>query len=144
MEFPAAGGAPPDDARLATLHRVLDLLAVVGGYQLLQDRRAGRITSGPIRLHPAAAAFVRDLYTQGLGEFAYRNDLPHVLESAPRTWPSTPARPAPSRRLRSTGRECRARPLVTVGGGKDSVVSVEALRAAGLDPVLFRGQPEPS
>ncbi|GAA4751296.1 hypothetical protein [Gordonia alkaliphila] len=69
----------------------------------------------------------------GLGEFAYENDLPdalvptlvaeqvtdRVIESAPRAW------------------DIGAAPLVAVGGGKDSIVTIEALKAGGFEPVLF-------
>lgn len=77
------------------------------------------------------AAFARQVARNGLGEFAYVNDLPAVLETnvvGPTNAPAAPAaveRPAP-RRL-----------LVAVGGGKDSIVSIEALRSAGFEVGLF-------
>ncbi len=81
-------------------------------------------------LTDAEHAFLAALLRGGLGEFAYRNDLVAALTpriDAERLAP-TPAAPLvdPS-----------AQPLVAVGGGKDSVVSIETLKAAGFAPLLF-------
>ena len=89
-----------------------------------------------IRLAPTAARFVTDLYQQGLGEFAYANKLPHILDLVPDVAADEGTDPAAPYRPRDP-----QRPLVPLGGGKDSVVSVEALRRAGLAPVLFRSNP---
>lgn len=74
------------------------------------------------------ATFLQDVYTQGLGEFAFENDLDirarvHFTGQGDYT-------PAPALGLAN-------RALVPVGGGKDSVVSIEALKAAGHDITLF-------
>jgi len=91
-------------------------------------------------VHPAAVPFLRDLYTLGLGEFAYRNDLPHVLELRPDVAAAVQPLP-PAGGAEPPHRPLVSRPLVNVGGGKDSIVSIEATRAAGLDPVLFAVNP---
>lgn len=66
-------------------------------------------------------AFLAQVVLGGLGEFAYRNDVPAALRPSLR--PGTGKAPAP------TGREPDlSRMLVAVGGGKDSIVSLEALR----------------
>lgn len=74
--------------------------------------------------------YLRDLIAGGLGEFAYRNDLPAAL---------TPAVTGPiGRRAARAGQwDAGRRPLVPVGGGKDSVVSIEALKRGGMTPMLF-------
>jgi hypothetical protein len=76
--------------------------------------------------------YLRELIKGGLGEFAYRNDLPVAL---------TPAisSTADSDLVAAADDEWSAEraPLVPVGGGKDSVVTIEALRSRGFHPTLF-------
>lgn len=79
--------------------------------------------------------FVTELIRNGLAEFAYVNDLPEVFETevvAPRieTVAAQPAADRPTRRV-----------LVPVGGGKDSVVTIEAMKSAGFDVGLFSINP---
>ena len=82
-------------------------------------------------------AFFRDLYLNGLGEFAVRNgldlsDRAHFICSvAPAATMSAPAHEPLPRRA-----------AVLIGGGKDSLVSVEALRAAHEPMVLFAVNPK--
>jgi len=135
VTFPAPTGPYPE----AVLERVLDLLLLAAGTSYYKVAAPARVVSDAVRVHPAAVPFLRDLYTLGLGEFAYRNDLPHVLElrldvaaAIEQTPPAGDAEPL---------RPVVNRPLVNVGGGKDSIVSIEATRAAGLDPVLFAVNP---
>lgn len=75
--------------------------------------------------------FLEEVTSKGLGEFAFVNDLPQVL-TTPVTAAALPARP-----VRGPGDHPPRRVLVAVGGGKDSIVSIEALRSAGLDIGLF-------
>ncbi len=75
--------------------------------------------------------YLRTLVEGGLGEFAYRNELPAAL---------SPEITGPD--IADTGDVADAwdpagTPLVPVGGGKDSVVSIEAFRRHGVKPVLF-------
>lgn len=74
--------------------------------------------------------YLRTLIEGGLGEFAYRNDLPTAL--TPRV-----EGPAAAEAPVSDDFDAAATPLVPVGGGKDSVVSIEALRGHGITPMLF-------
>jgi hypothetical protein len=129
VQFPAPP-EDPDDDRLTTFHRVLDLLYVAAGTSYYKIAAPREVVLDTVALAGGARAWATGLYRFGLAEFAYRNDLAHVLEVAP----SGAAGPTASLRKPSTGR-----PLVAVGGGKDSIVSVEALR--GLDPVLFAVNP---
>src|SRR5205814_5444673 len=74
--------------------------------------------------------WVTALFREGLGEFAYQNDLPHVLDLdlVPGAFPLEP-----------TSATLGDRPLIPVGGGKDSIVTVEALKSRS--PVLFAVNP---
>ncbi|GIJ12707.1 hypothetical protein Van01_59210 [Micromonospora andamanensis] len=123
----------PSDAAVAALGRVLELLHVVAGVSYYKTAAPGQLVL-PAPLGPAAVEFVRAVYTKGLAEYAYRNQLPHVLELTPRV---PGGRVKPAAEYDNSDR----RPLSAVGGGKDSIVSLEALRRAGLDPVPFSVNP---
>lgn len=70
----------------------------------------------------------------GLAEYAYRNDFYEKLEPQ---IDFVGAAVVDADSNRSAEDVMTSPPLVAVGGGKDSVVSIEALKLAGLDPVLF-------
>lgn len=124
---------PPSDETVARLNRVLELLHLVAGVSYHKAAAPPRLVA-PAPLGAASAALVTAVYTRGLGEYAYRNELPYVLELTP----EVPAgSPAPAVQVDNSDR----RPLSAVGGGKDSIVSLEALRRAGFDPVPFSVNP---
>jgi hypothetical protein len=75
--------------------------------------------------------YLRELIAGGLGEFAYRASLPAALTPEV-TGPAAPDVSA----VPETFDDHRP-PLVPVGGGKDSVVTIEALKRHNFDPVLF-------
>jgi UDP-N-acetyl-alpha-D-muramoyl-L-alanyl-L-glutamate epimerase len=82
------------------------------------------------------AAFVEKFYRQGLAEFAFRNRI--SLQDRCR-FLSDPASPGVPIALDLPRRTC-----VPVGGGKDSIVSVECLKQAGEPLILFSlGDAEP-
>jgi UDP-N-acetyl-alpha-D-muramoyl-L-alanyl-L-glutamate epimerase len=124
---------PPGAAARAAFDRVLDLLHLVAGVSYYKAAAPHRIVL-PAPLGEAAAAFVTAVYTKGLAEYAYRNDLPYVLDLAPE---APPGRPDPAAQLDTADR----RPLSPVGGGKDSIVTLETLRQSGFDPVPFSVNP---
>jgi hypothetical protein len=112
-------------------HRVLDLLHVVAGVSYYKVGAPPRVLA-PKPVPAEVAEFFTAVYTDGLAEYAYRNQLAHVLELAVET-PGTAAAAAPV--------EVQGRPLSAVGGGKDSIVTLETLRAGGFDPVPFSVNP---
>jgi hypothetical protein len=125
---------PPGRAALVTLRRVLELLYLAIGTSYYKIAAPPEVDLDSVRLSGQALPWATDLFRAGLAEFAYRNDLPHVLDLE-LAGPAGPAVPDPP------GRHPADRPLVPVGGGKDSLVSVEALRAAGFAPVLVSVNP---
>jgi hypothetical protein len=127
ITFPATGGEPPE-----AFYKVLDLLHVVAGVSYY---KVGAPTSiqAPKPVPRAANDLFTAVYTKGLAEYAYRNQLPYVLELSVET-PGVTEDAAPQE---TEGR----RPLSPVGGGKDSIVTLEILRDAGLDPVPFSVNP---
>jgi len=126
VELPA--GAPPlDPARRAALHAVLELLHQIAGVSYWKAAAPPALEIGP--LTERRARLLTDVYVQGLGEYAYRNGI----DVAGRIrFPADPGRAAAPVALPPTGRS-----LVPVGGGKDSVVALETMRAAGADVTLF-------
>ncbi len=128
LRFPGAE-LPLTEARRAALARCLRDLHLVAGvsYYKAAVPPEIRVETGPLPV--ATAGFLDRLYLRGLGEFAYRNRL----DLADRVrFPASPAAvPDPS------PLELPRRTAVPVGGGKDSVVTIEALRAAGEPMVLI-------
>jgi hypothetical protein len=124
---------PPSDETVATLNRVLEVLHLVAGVSYYKTAAPSRLVL-PAPLGAATVDYVTAVYTKGLAEYAYRNELPHVLELRPEVPAGTPETPR-------VYDDSDRRPLSAVGGGKDSIVSLEALRRAELDPVPFSVNP---
>lgn len=134
---------PVPEGRLDTevFHRILDLLHVVAGVSYFKVGAPARVVT-PKPLPRAAVDFLTAVYTKGMAEYAYRNRLPHVLDLMVETPEEIPAAPAtPPNQATAINAGDHTRPLSAVGGGKDSIVTLEILRAAGLDPVPFSVNP---
>ncbi len=131
LEFPQ--GANADAAQSPAFAKLLDLTAIVLGVSYFKLRAPLRIEAD----HPLTAAerdFALDVYSNGLGEFYARNNLNHfgrIEIDAPAD--RSRARPAPL---------LKDRALLPIGGGKDSVVSVELLEAADLPFAPFAVNPK--
>lgn len=125
-------GAPLTDAQLERLSPLADLLHWAAGVSYYKVLPAGRLVFEHTSPGPSQGALVAALYSEGLGEFAYVNDLPSLPS------PSFETR-EPVAELPPRGAEdLAARPsLVCVGGGKDSVVAIAGARAAGPEVSLF-------
>ena len=126
VTFPVPTGEVP-----AAFGRVLELLHLVAGVSYFKVGAPPEITT-TTPLSPAATALLDAVYTKGMAEYAYRNKLPHVLDLSVTAPPAEPATPVSV---------AGGRPLSPVGGGKDSIVTLEALRRGGLDPVPFAVNP---
>ncbi len=129
FEVPAGRTDPPD-----AFYRVLDLLHVVAGVSYYKVGAPGRVVA-PTPVPAAAGDLFTAVYTKGLAEYAYRNQLPHVLELTV----EVPGTSEPAAAIDNA----QGRPLSAVGGGKDSIVTLEMLRAAGLEPMPFSVNPNP-
>jgi hypothetical protein len=126
VQFPLSGDVPDH------FYRVLELLHVVAGVSYYKIGAPPRIEA-PATVPAEAAALFTAVYSDGLAEYAYRNDLPYVLDMTIDVPGSAPAAAPVDNADR--------RPLSPVGGGKDSIVTLEVLRGAGLDPVPFSVNP---
>lgn len=111
------------------LDRVFRLLLLACGVSYYKAFAPERLRCTAFKLDPATAAFFTDFYVKGLGEFAWRNgiDLSSRLRIV-----TDAVEPPPALRLDLPRLTC-----VPVGGGKDSIVTIECLRQAGEPLVLF-------
>ena len=75
--------------------------------------------------------FLIELYRNGLTEFAYVNNLPQSLNPQLKVDHLITPNPQALQHIENL------QPLVPVGGGKDSIVTIEALRSSGFAPTLF-------
>src|SRR5690606_11936668 len=130
VETVTVPGAPfvLDDARAAAVEQALRLLHLIAGISYYKAAVPAqiRIDSGPI--DAATARLMETIYLNGLGEFAYRNGL-DLHERIRFPHGDAAALPAPALGLSEHA-------LVAIGGGKDSLVSIEALRALGVDQTV--------
>lgn len=125
IELPA-----PLDVPRAQCDPVLRLLSFAAALSYFKAFAPARIAV-PSGLTDQERRFLAELTRNGLGEFAYVNDLPEVFDT------EISAPPLPASSASSHGSAEPRRALVAVGGGKDSIVSIEALRSSGLDVELF-------
>ena len=123
---PIAGLGP---GRMAALGRAVGLLHLIAGVSYYKTCFAPEISVEADPPAPDVAAFLHQLYTRGLAECRFVNDLrgreippfPSMAGAAPEAGPAG----------------LDDRPLVPIGGGKDSIVTLEAVRGTGREPLLF-------
>jgi len=105
------------------------LVFLLSGVSYYKTAAPPVIDFGATALTGAEEAFLREFYLQGLGEFAYRNNLDlTTLRLEARRAPGQPSAPPAASGPR--------RALVPFGGGIDSIVTVEQVRQRA-DVALF-------
>jgi UDP-N-acetyl-alpha-D-muramoyl-L-alanyl-L-glutamate epimerase len=117
------------DADVERVDGLLSLLHWVAGVSYFKTALPPGVSLETGAPPPATAALLEALYSEGLGELAYTNNLPAL----PR--PSFPHGPASA--VVSAGDGALDRLLVPVGGGKDSAVAIEIARRSGRELALF-------
>lgn len=130
-------GAPfrLEGARAAAAARALRLLHLIAGVSYYKAAAPAEIRIEGEGIDAETAALLETVYVEGLGEFAYRNGLRlrgrigFPVAEPPSSGPSGRGEGAPALGLRPHA-------LVAIGGGKDSLVSIEALRAAGVEQTV--------
>jgi UDP-N-acetyl-alpha-D-muramoyl-L-alanyl-L-glutamate epimerase len=133
FDFPPRALSPTATAAADRIFRLIFLLSGVSYYKAFVPPIL-RCAAFP--LDRETAAFLERFYRQGLAEFAFRNGISLQENCRFLADPGPPAAPIP---LDLPRRTC-----VPVGGGKDSVVSVECLKRAGEPLILFSlGDAEP-
>lgn len=118
-------GLDPECAASAAFAKLLDLAAIVLGVSYFKLLAPELIRAPDIQLTPEERAFAIDVYENGLGEFYARNDLKRfgkLTLAGPNETRPTPRAP-----------KLKSRALLPIGGGKDSLVSVQLLEQAGVD-----------
>ncbi|MBU8976516.1 endonuclease domain-containing protein [Lysobacter sp. MMG2] len=123
-------GAPfkLDDARAQAAERALRLLHLIAGVSYYKAAVPTEIRIDSYAIDADTAALIELIYVNGLGEFAYRNGLNlHGKIKFPVTQEQGTKAP-------TLGLSHHA--LVAIGGGKDSLVSIEALRALGVEQTV--------
>lgn len=118
-------GAPfvLEGARAEAVQRALRLLHLIAGVSYYKAGVPEQVRIDSYTVDADTAALVETVYLNGLGEFAYRNGL--NLRGRFRLPVDGEAVAAPAVGLREHA-------LVAIGGGKDSLVSIEALRTLGI------------
>lgn len=129
IRFPDAPAVP--EARRAAFDAALGLLHLVAGVSYFKAGVPPRIAVETGPLDEATATLLDALYTDGLAEFAYRNGLDLRGRVAFSPVPAGAAMGNAHAGAAALGLPRRA--LVPIGGGKDSLVVVEAVKAAGID-----------
>lgn len=124
--FELPEGTRVSDADRERVDGILALLHWTAGVSYYKTATPPSVDSEPCP--PAAARLLDALYSEGLGEFAFTNELPGLPE--PKFPAGGTAAAAPST---GTGE----RTLVPIGGGKDSAVALEVIRQAGRELSLF-------
>jgi hypothetical protein len=123
-------GAPfvLDAARAEAVERALQLLHLIAGVSYYKAAVPAEIRIDSYAIDTDTAALLTALYENGLGEFAYRNGL--SLRGKIH-FPATAAAP-----LKASTIGLGTHALTAIGGGKDSLVSIEALRAVGVEQTV--------
>ena len=123
-------GAPfaLDATRAQAVEQAVRLLHLITGVSYYKAAVPNEIRIEGYAIDAATAVLMEQVYVHGLGEFAYRNGL--SLHGRVR-FPVAAQAPAPA-----AAAGLREHALVAIGGGKDSLVSIEALRGAGVDQTV--------
>lgn len=131
VTFPAGSdGTVPATPSFLKLLQLTAIVLGVSYYKL----RAPYLIAIPFPVTVREHDFALDLYENGLGEFFARNNLKRfgeIVIDDPEDHGPLPAAPT-----------LRDRALLPIGGGKDSLVSVELLEAAGIDFTPFAVNPK--
>jgi hypothetical protein len=127
-------GADHAAAASPAFEKLLGLTALVLGVSYFKLRAPFAIEAPDIPLTAAERAFVIDVYENGLGEFYARNNLARfgkLTLTAP-----------DDGETRKPALDLPDRTLLPIGGGKDSLVSVDLLTHTGVDFTPFAVNPK--
>ena len=131
VETVTVPGAPfeLDGARAEAVEQALRLLHLMAGVSYFKAAVPPQIRIEAYAIDADTAAFMETVYLNGLGEFAYRNGLD--LHGRIRFPVASDSGAGDAQAL-----GLRPHAMVAIGGGKDSLVSIEALRALGVDQMV--------
>ncbi len=133
-----------DEAALDTheLDAVLFAMHLIGGISYYKTCCPREIKIRTGHLNKRQAQFWTAVYENGLGEFFFKNNIdfrslvrfpfPEGMASKPINWKRRNVVNRPEKRL-----------LIPIGGGKDSIVTLELLKKSGARCTLLRMEPHP-
>lgn len=127
-------GADIAAAASSNFSKLLDLTAIVLGVSYFKLKAPFEIAAPDIALNEAERAFAIDVYENGMGEFYARNNLLRFGKLTI-TAPHDPSEHQPAIALPQ-------RTLLPIGGGKDSLVSVDLLSHTGVPFTPFAVNPK--
>lgn len=128
--------APLSPEQREHLLPLVRLLHWVAGVSYFKAEVAGTLSFDETAPTPAQAALLEAMYSEGLGEFAFENELDELPRPQITQTLSVPAARAAKPTI---GPE-----LVAIGGGKDSVVALRIAERVGQPVTLFSvGDPLP-
>jgi len=115
------------------------LVFLLAGVSYYKTAAPPVIELGDTALTELERGFLREFYLQGLGEYAYKNDLDlsDLRIEAPPASPASPAGSVPAAGSAASPAGRLGRALVPFGGGIDSIVTVEGIREVAADVALF-------
>lgn len=127
---------PPEASRQAGFRRALELLHLVAGVSYYKAGLTRRIECRAPGVLDGISGFLTELYVQGLAELAFVNkvDITSLVNF-----------PVEEQKVRDQGNGRRLilprRALIAMGGGKDSLVGLDRMQAAGVEvmPVCVGG-----
>lgn len=131
LDLPA--GYDLDAAKSPAFFYLLDLTAVVLGTSYFKLLAPLKIAAPELKFNETDIAFLHDVYENGLAEFYARNDLKRFGKLNIVAGAKPVAAPPP---------RLKARTLLPIGGGKDSLVSVQLLEKTGTDFTPFAVNPK--
>lgn len=143
LSFPG-GPFVLDAARAAQVDCLLRLLHLIAGVSYYKAAVPAEIRIETPGIDADTARFLQGIYENGLGEFAYRNGLSlrgrvrFPVGQAAAAPAGSSGNGAPGGASSASAAQSAAwqlpsaRALVAIGGGKDSLVSIELLRGAGV------------
>ncbi len=136
-------GAPFElhGARAEAVQRALRLLHLIAGVSYYKAAVPPVIEIDGYAIDTATAALLEQVYLNGLGEFAYRNGLNlrgriRFPATALEEDGDTASGAAAVAATEAPALGLRAHALTAIGGGKDSLVSIEALRGADVEQTV--------
>jgi len=115
-------GFNTDAAKSESFARTLDLAAAILGVSYYKLRAPKTIDATSLKLTTAAQTLVRDVYENGLGEFYARNELERFGKITYHFRTANDVDAAAPDHVEA---------LILVGGGKDSLLSVNLMQDAG-------------
>lgn len=125
--------SPAADQVLDRIFRLIFLLSGISYYKAFIPKT---LTCRPFTLDDTTAGFLHKFYENGLAEFAFRNDVSLRGHFRFQSHPSPATSPI--------ALDLPRRTCVPIGGGKDSIVTLECLKQSGQPLLLFSlGDAEP-